>query len=553
MPINATSLAHYFGGACILPSCYYTNKPEDLQDRFNGLLLLSTHLGTKQTNCCLEIVLDEEERDDLIDVKNGWYLYEKPIPISRVKQILFTNKEQKDTTITNIRLGTAFIPENIISIVNTFESVDVSNVVCPSDINDLSAKQKTFDKILGGLAVMKVAHPVYMNYSENYFSTLSYFNKVIRKCLIDANVRINNKLQPILVDSKSNKLHMYLYETITDTLLEKVAAEEGQIIQKDPITKLVNLEALDRHAYILAVLNTYGTDKESKKKRVDNLFLSRFSDGIKKGKEEGIALSYGISRGYFAFRNSYEHNGVKVDVKYKLDSLLDYYTIESVYQYVYNNNKISEELPILSWVKRKNTKTLQNKTDYLVMDEYVIGKKKLRVTTIEYLQNLISRFFQDAASGYFEKFIAVIRDTVYADTKIEIEEEQADTIMRYKEQLEVQHAEEVAKKQAEIDSLMQQLKDAKGDDIIGAQYNRIVGCDMPQSKLEEPKEDSVNQNISKKQKIELIKEAFALRDLKKEGLIRRGQELNITFSKKEKIDDMVIKIMTSHIDDPKIF
>lgn len=346
---------------------------------------------------------------------------------------------------------------------------------------------------------------------------------------------------------------MYLYETITDTLLEKVAAEEGQIIQKDPITKLVNLEALDKHAYILAVLNTYGTDKESKKKRVDNLFLSRFSDGIKKGKEEGIALSYGISRGYFAFRNSYEHNGVKVDVKYKLDSLLDYYTIESVYQYVYNN-KISGELPILSWVKRKNTKTPQyNKTDYLVMDEYVIGKKKPRVTTIEYLQNLISRFFQDAASGYFEKFIAVIRDTVYADTKIEIEEEQADTIMRYKEQLEVQHAEEVAKKQAEIDSLMQQLKDAKGDDIIGVQYNRIVGCGMLQSKLEELKEESVSQNISKKQKIELIKEAFALRDLKKEGLIRRGRELNITFSKKEKIDDMVIKIMTSHIDDPKIF
>ena len=339
MPINATSLAHYFGGACILPSCYYTNKPEDLQDRFNGLLLLSTHLGTKQTNCCLEIVLDEEERDDLIDVKNGWYLYEKPIPISRVKQILFTNKEQKDTTITNIRLGTAFIPENIISIVNTFESVDVSNVVCPGDIviNDLSVKQKTFDKILGGLAVMKVAHPVYMNYSENYFSTLSHFNRVIFNCLIDANVRINDKLQPIL------------------------------------------------------------------------------------------------------------------------------------------------------------------------------------------------------------------------DTKIEIEEEQADTIMRYKEQLEVQHAEEVAKKQAEIDSLMQQLKDAKGDDIIGVQYNRIVGCGMLQSKLEGPKEDSVSQNISKKQKIELIKEAFALRDLKKEGLIRRGQELNITFSKKEKIDDMVIKIMTSHIDDPKIF
>ena len=71
--------------------------------------------------------------------------------------------------------------------------------------------------------------------------------------------------------------------------------------------------------------------------------------------------------------------------------------------------------------------------------------------------------------------------------------------------------------------------------------------------LEEPKEDSFNQDIPQKQKIKVIKEAFALRDLKKEGLIRRGRELNITFSKKEKVDDMVIKIMTSHIDDPKIF
>ena len=223
-------------------------------------------------------------------------------------------------------------------------------------------------------------------------------------------------------------------------------------------------------------------------------------------------------------------------------------TKKCIKNHVYNN-KISGELPILSWVKRKNTKTPQYKTDYLVMDEYVIGKKKPRVTTIEYLQNLISHFFQDAAFGYVDKFIAVIRDTVYADTKIEIEEEQANTFIRYKEQIKAQYAEEVAKKQAEIDSLKQQLKATKRDNTIGGQNNEIVGYGM----LEEPKEDSFNQDIPQKQKIKVIKEAFALRDLKKEGLIRRGRELNITFSKKEKVDDMVIKIMTSHIDDPKIF
>lgn len=551
MPINTTSLAHYFGGACILPSCYYTNKPEDIQDRFNGLLLLTTHLGTKQTNCCLEIVLDDEEQADLIDIKNGFYLYEKPLPISRIKQILFANEEQKDTTITNIRLRTAFIPENIIGIV-TFDSVDVSNVVYPHDIaiNDLSTKQKTFDKILGGLAVMKVAHPEDMNYSENYFSTLSYFNKLILNDLNNAHIKINDKLQPILVDNKSNKLNRYLYETITDSLLEKVAREEGQNIQKHPTARLINLEALDKYTYILAVLYTYGTDKESRRKQVDNLFLSRFFRVIKPGKEEGIALSYGINRGYAAFPNSYKNNSTEVDVKYKLDSLLDYYTIESVYQYVYNG-KISGEFPILNWVKRKNPKTPICDTDYLVMDEYVIGKKKPGVTSIEYLQNLIS-CFQDAASGYFEKFIAVIRDTVYNDTKKEMEEDQKETLNHYKEQLK-QYTEEVAKKQEEIDSLRQQLKATKQDDTIGAKYNESAEYDTQQSKLEEPKEDSINQNISKKQKIELIKEAFKLRDLKKEDLIRRGQELNITFSKKEKIDDMVIKIMTGHIDDPKIY
>ena len=51
--------------------------------------------------------------------------------------------------------------------------------------------------------------------------------------------------------------------------------------------------------------------------------------------EEGIALYYGYNRGYSVFSNSYgtsEDN--KQVVKFLLDSQLDYYTIESVYQYV---------------------------------------------------------------------------------------------------------------------------------------------------------------------------------------------------------------------------
>jgi hypothetical protein len=35
LPINSTSLAHYYGGACIKPGKYFENKPEDLQEKFN--------------------------------------------------------------------------------------------------------------------------------------------------------------------------------------------------------------------------------------------------------------------------------------------------------------------------------------------------------------------------------------------------------------------------------------------------------------------------------------------------------------------------------------
>ena len=40
-PINSSSLAHYFGGACIKAAKYFNNKPQDIQDRYNEFLLLT--------------------------------------------------------------------------------------------------------------------------------------------------------------------------------------------------------------------------------------------------------------------------------------------------------------------------------------------------------------------------------------------------------------------------------------------------------------------------------------------------------------------------------
>ena len=88
LPISSKCLAHYFGNACVMPSRYFSNKPADIQNNFDEYLLLTTNLGTNETDCCLELVLTKNEINELIDIKNGFYLYQKPLPISRIKSHL---------------------------------------------------------------------------------------------------------------------------------------------------------------------------------------------------------------------------------------------------------------------------------------------------------------------------------------------------------------------------------------------------------------------------------------------------------------------------------
>ena len=96
LPINSTSLAHYFGCACIKPGKYFNNKQEDIQDKFNEFLLITTHFGSQQTDCCLELVITKQETEDLIDIKNGWFLFEKPLPVTRIKKIYLQTGNAKN-------------------------------------------------------------------------------------------------------------------------------------------------------------------------------------------------------------------------------------------------------------------------------------------------------------------------------------------------------------------------------------------------------------------------------------------------------------------------
>ena len=75
MPIKSTSLAHYFSKACIYPSKYYENKIEDIQNRYENKILLSNKKWLQQTDCCLELVFDNNEGSYLHTISDNYFFY----------------------------------------------------------------------------------------------------------------------------------------------------------------------------------------------------------------------------------------------------------------------------------------------------------------------------------------------------------------------------------------------------------------------------------------------------------------------------------------------
>ena len=114
----------------------------------------------------------------LISAGKTWYLFESSLPITRVKKIYFTEEQQKDKTLTNIRMGTAFVPESIVGAICSFEYITAKEVKIPDNyyVKDQAKEIELYDRILGALVIMRLAREKYINFSETYIETLAVFN-----------------------------------------------------------------------------------------------------------------------------------------------------------------------------------------------------------------------------------------------------------------------------------------------------------------------------------------------------------------------------------------
>lgn len=386
IPINSGSLAHYFSKAIILPAKYFTNKPEDIQNRFADSLLLSESKWVRNCDCSIEIVLTDAEAKELAKVSDRFYLYNTPIPISRVKSVVFLDAKQKETTIWNINSGAAFVPDGIVSVEKN-RDIDIlsdTEIEAGNDFKstaEVSDKIKRFDIILGGFAFMRLGGKSFMNYSENYFSTLSYFNKLIEEQTLNAakdkGLKFSNKYIGLFSrqESEWSKWQQYIYQNLDAQEIEALAEKEGIRVEKK--LGLLKIDSINpsSHLYELAILATYG---DRKNKSADNLVTDLSNGTIAPEKVEDVSILFGLNNGYSKLRNKYKGAVKDNNVKFTLESKLDYYIIESIYQFVFNGSKSNYTFNYIdSWCPSSKYKpNVKGYETFKILDTVIIAKKK---------------------------------------------------------------------------------------------------------------------------------------------------------------------------------
>jgi len=414
LPIRSENLGIYFSRALIAPAKYISGRNIDVQNNFENDLLISSKHKIGDSNCSLELVLSDQERPKQIsdDCYDCW-LFDKPLPITRVKHILFENEELCNSCITGIELNTAFIPKELVQIEKFKETSIPKKELESADVKDWTPQIIQFNQLMGGLAMMRLVTENDMNFSENYFSKLSDYNEVILRCLQDANRPIKSSMYK---DEYYSLVNKYFTKKIDDALLMEVAKSENQKIIRENRSQKIDLNSLDGATYIIAILRDYkANDNDEGRNNIDSLILNRFSS-LKKGKGEEVAFYYGFNRGYSAFTKTYRD----VEFKYRLDSKLDYYTIESIYQKQINGVNRSADFSYLEWCPSKG-KEVKNKSFgkrshmYMVLDTLVIGKKKEMVGSSGYIDELFlwfSKSFEELVSQVLKgnSFPALLKD-----------------------------------------------------------------------------------------------------------------------------------------------
>lgn len=454
LPIKSVNLAHYFSKGCICPTLYIKNRNEDIQNKFNNQLLLSDIKFTNSTNCSLEIVLNSKE-ESLEKITEHFFLFNTPLPISRIKKVLFQDKSQKVNTLFDITSGAAFLPNELIEIDSTNETLSIDELQNIKEIKptkDWNHEIDFFNKVMGGFAIMSIAGNEYQNYPLNYFNTLSIINDLVKD---DIKIKSSHDYEWTLINNnKFSGLHKVIYSEIKIDIVEGFAKKENIKLERNNGKYLLDKIDHNSTTYLVTILASYGAGSRM---NLDTFISDLVSNKFPEKRKEGIALIFGINKGYESFRNEYKTSNFKVSIKFKLDSQLDYYTIESIYQFVFNNKRDSREFDFInSWCPKSNEPNkFKDVETYNILDKIISYKKKdgsqefqnsfqdnIYNKIVNEIQKWIPDFIKDnnvnpKIKNYFENLLNSDFDEYTNNLKVEIEHNFTKKIISQENEIEV--------------------------------------------------------------------------------------------------------------------
>ena len=451
LQINRIKLQDYIARGLIVPDIYLGEEPErDVQSKNrNYLAFASSFIETlDETQLLLEIILTEEEKAELKKVEEI-YFYEKPLPITRIKQIYIQDKKTKDellVKISNYQIG--YIPQELFVFFKKGKKL-IFEQGCKYQTMEFRKEQNyqekitKFDKMMGMFSFMKNSdlyyfkeYQIYSNYSKNYISALFALSNVLEKqgSELFSVLKENKDFFDFVYSNKSmnNEFINYIIDSAKDSEIKEIFTT----LLNDPTGKRKCLERLrDKGGvYFYICLLYIHKQKDSNKK--DN-FKANISQDIPYEKAEYALAFLGLYYGYSSLRADEEINiedpyiknlidKNRVNIKFKLDSKLDYIVIETIYNYTFYVKK-GYEFQYLNYPKQQ--KPIKLPTDKKFKTWYEVEKKEIFDTCYikikkrsfeEIVDNKMSKYDEEIKFGkhyligfakkYYEKIISCCKN-----------------------------------------------------------------------------------------------------------------------------------------------
>lgn len=367
LQVHRIKLQDYIQCGLITPDRYLSDECEqDIQSTNPDFLVISDGYTQEldEYQILIELILTNEEKEQLIYTEGICYL-NSALPITRIKKVYCQDKEIINWILINLATSEkGYLPKKVFEpyIKNRapiFEKKESAPVKQAISSEDLSIKMRLFDKRMGMFAFMKNA-TLYgcnitqraSNYAENYFGMLSKY--------VDFNKEVtsHNEIFKLLSDKKNESFKNILYsdrqidEEFMRSIYEEIEEPEAkeifaELLENNKVLKTLPL-LVDKGIYFYIGLIYYFRDKNSNKK--DN-FKTNIEEYTPYDKLETSLAFLGIYYGYNSLRAD-ESIAIKdkyfkklldkerVNIKFKLDSKLDYITVETIYNYSFNDRSI---------------------------------------------------------------------------------------------------------------------------------------------------------------------------------------------------------------------